>query len=80
MPWFIRALLDQFGIMGLQGEKLGLWDYSLFEIGITEIMFELGIMGFQSNPNRDYGITPLLKFGLWDYTPIEIGITGLHPF
>ena len=30
--------------MGLQGEKLGLWDYTLFEIGITEIMFEIGIM------------------------------------
>ncbi len=29
--------------MGLQWKKLGLWDYSLFEIGITEIMFEIGI-------------------------------------
>ncbi len=45
-----RALLDQFGITGLQGGKLGLWDYTLFEIGITDIMFEIGIMGFQSNP------------------------------
>ncbi len=45
--------------MGLQGKKLGLWDYILFEIGITEIMFEIGIMGFQSNPNWDFLFTAL---------------------
>ncbi len=39
-----------FGIMGLQEKKSGLWDYTLFEIGISEIIFEIGIMGFQSNP------------------------------
>ena len=49
-----RALLDRFGIMGLQGKKLGLWDYTLFEIWITEIMFEIGIMGFQSNVKWDF--------------------------
>ncbi len=38
--------------MGLQGKKLGLWDCTLFEIGITEIMFEIVITGFQSNPNQ----------------------------
>ncbi len=41
----------------------GLWDYALFEIGITEIMFKIGIIGFQSNPNWDYRITCLLKLG-----------------
>ncbi len=35
--------------MGLQGEKLGLWDYTLFEIGITEICFEIGIMHLKFN-------------------------------
>ncbi len=54
-----RALLAQIGIMGLQGKKLGLWDYTLFEIGITEIMFEIGIMGFQSNANWDFQIRVL---------------------
>ncbi len=37
---------------GITVEKLGLWDYTLFEIGITEVMFEIGITGFQSNPNQ----------------------------
>ena len=31
---------------------MGLWDNILFEILITEIMFEIGITGFQSNPNQ----------------------------
>ncbi len=60
--------------MGLHGKKLGLWDYTLFEIGITEIMFEIGITGFQFNPNQGF------KLGLQDYMPLEIGITGLHAF
>ena len=38
--------------MELQWKKMGLWDYTLFEIGITEIMFEIGITGFQSNPKQ----------------------------
>ncbi len=66
--------------MGLQGKKLGLWDYTLFEIGITEIMFEIGI-SVQSKSrfsDWDYGITCLLKLGLRDYTPFEIGILGLQ--
>ncbi len=54
-----RALLDQFGIMGLQGKKLGLWDYTLVENGITEIIFEIGIMGFQSNAYWDFQIRAL---------------------
>ena len=53
--------------MGLQGEKLGLWDYTLFEIGITEISFEIGIMDIKSNQK---GI----------FHPCKIGIMGLHPF
>ncbi len=77
--------------MGLQWKKLGLWDYTLFEIGITEIMFEIRITGFQSNPNQgfqiiglhlisnwDSGITCLWKLELWDCTPFEIGIMGLQ--
>ncbi len=39
-----KGPLSQIGIMGLQGKKLGLWDYTLFEIGITETSFEIGIM------------------------------------
>ena len=53
--------------MGLQGKKLGLWDYNLFEIGITDISFEIGIMDIKSNQK---GI----------FHPCKIGITGLHPF
>ena len=49
--------------MGLQEKNLGLWDYTLFEIGITEIMSEFGIMGLHYEP-------------IWDY---KIGIMGLHP-
>ncbi len=33
---------------------MGSWDYSLLEIGITEIMFEIRIMGFQSNTRWDF--------------------------
>ncbi len=49
----IRALKGEFWITGLQGENLGLWDYTLFEIGITEIRPEIGIMGFHTEPNWD---------------------------
>ncbi len=41
--------LSQFGNMGLQGKILGLWDYTLFEIGITEMSFEIGIMDLKLN-------------------------------
>ncbi len=40
---------SQFGIMGLQGKNLGLWDYTVFEIGITEISYEIGIMDLKFN-------------------------------
>ncbi len=40
--------------MGLPGESVGLWDYTLFEIGITEIRSEIGIIGFHTEPNLDY--------------------------
>ena len=70
--------------MGLQGKKLGLWDYTLFEIWITEIMFEIGITPRcplkKTISNWDYKITYHFKLGLRDYMPFEIGITGLHPF
>ncbi len=48
-----RALKGEFGITGLQGKNLGLWDYALFEIGITKISYEIGIMGFHTKPNWD---------------------------
>ena len=75
----IRALKGEFGITG---KKLGLWDYTLFEIGIIEIRSEIGIMGFHTKShwlslmrqNWDYRITSQLKLGLCDYTPCEIGI------
>ena len=41
----VRAQKANFGILGLQGEKLGLWDFTLFEIGILEIKLEIGILG-----------------------------------
>ena len=63
---------------GITGEKLGLWDYTLFEIGITKIMFEIGITGLRIIPNWDYGITCVLKLGLRDCTPFEIGMMGLQ--
>ena len=52
----VRALKGEFGITGLQGKNLGLWDYTLFEIGITEIRSEIGIMEFHTKPNWDYRI------------------------
>ncbi len=66
-------MLDQFGIMGLQRKDLGLWDYTLFEVWITEIsliMVEIGIIDIEdyaSFQNWDYGIVTLLKLELWDY-------------
>ncbi len=63
--------------MGLQWKKLGLWDYTLFEIGITEIMFEIGTTGFQSNQGFQIQICPsvFLRYNFcsvktisnWDY-------------
>ncbi len=50
--------------MELQGKELGLLDYTLFEIGITEISFEFGIMDLKSN---QIGIFHPLKLGLRDY-------------
>ncbi len=63
-------------MFGITGEKLGLWDYTLFEIGITEIRSEIALsrvhhLGFHTKP--------IWKLGLRDSIPFEIGITGLHP-
>ncbi len=62
--------------MGLQGENLGLWDYTLFQIGIAEISFEIGIMDHKSN---QIGIFHTCKLGLRDSTLFEIGIMGITP-
>ncbi len=43
VPLINRAPFSQFGIMGLQGKNLGLWDYAQFEIGITESALKLGL-------------------------------------
>ncbi len=53
------------------------WLLVTIPLGISEIMSEFRIMGFQSEPI--YGIRPHLKLGLWDYTPFEIGIMRLQP-
>ncbi len=84
--WEYKGPLSQFGIMGLQEKNLGLWDYTLFEIRITEIRYKIGIMDLKSNQiwifhpckHWDYGISPYLKLGLWDYAGFEIGIMGLQ--
>ena len=66
---------------------MGLWDDTRFEIGITEISFEIGIMDLKSSQIwifhpcklglRDF---TLLKLGLLHYASFEIEITGLqHP-
>ena len=64
-------------------QKLGLWDYTLLEIGITDISFEIVIMDIKSNKKGisthvklGLRITPYSYFGLRDYTSFEIGITG----
>ena len=71
--------------MGLQGKKLGLWDYTLFEIGLQKSALKLGLcfsnpakLGFSIYVNWNYRISPYLKLGLWDYAGFEIGITGLQ--
>ena len=56
--------------------NLGLWDYNLFESGITEISFEIGIMYLKSN---QIGIFHTCKLGLRDFILFEIGIMGLRP-
>ncbi len=74
--------------MGLQGKNLGLWDYTLFEIGITEISFKLGLwipnptkLGFSIHVNWDYRILKLglqksaLKLGLWIPNPTKLGFS-----
>ncbi len=67
----------EFGITGLQGKKLGYWDYTLFEIGITEIRSEFGIyMGFHTKQNWDYR---MLICKILASLCKEIGIMGLHP-
>ncbi len=63
--------------MRLQGKNLGLWDYTLFEIGITEISFEIGIMDLKSN---QIGIFHACKLGSRDHTLFKIGILGLRWF
>ena len=40
---------SQFGIFGLQGGKLGLWDFTLFEIGILESCLKLGFSDFSQS-------------------------------
>ncbi len=66
---------------------MGLWDFNLFEIGITEIMFEIGITGFQSNPNQgkpfQIGITGLRLISNWDYgitCLLKLGFRDYTPF
>ena len=66
--------------MELQGKNLDLmWDYTLFEIGITEISFDIGIMDPKSNK---IGIVHPCKLGLQDkdFTLFEIWILGLRRF
>ena len=62
---------------GITVEKLGLWDYTLFEIGITEIMFEIGITGLQDYTSFQIGI---VSHHLPQVDCHKIGITGLQPF
>ncbi len=63
--------------MGLQGKNLGLWDYNLFEIGITEISFEIGIIDLKSNQIQ---IFRPCNLGFWDDILFKIGIMGLRWF
>ncbi len=57
--------------------NLGLWDYILFEIGITEISFEIGIMDIKSN---QIGVFHPCKLGLGVFTLFGIRLMGLHRF
>ncbi len=43
-----HRICEEYNGMGLQGENLGLRDYTRLEI--TKIKFEIGIMQCQSNP------------------------------
>ncbi len=52
--------------MWLQWKKLGLLDYILFEIGITEIKFEIGIMEFLG-ARRTYPIMDLIAISAPDF-------------
>ena len=66
----------EIGILGLHSiwiwdlQKLGLifglWYFTLSQFGITA-QFENGIRGLHPIWNRDFGITPRLKFGFRDY-------------
>ncbi len=66
-----RAPLANLGLWNYR-EKLELWDYTLFEIGITEIGLEIGIMDLKFNK---FIFSIPSKLGLWDFTLCEIGIT-----
>ncbi len=61
--------------MGLPEKNLGLWDYILFEIGIIEISFEIGVGDIKSN---QIVIFHPCKLRLLDFTLFEIGIMGLQ--
>ncbi len=66
--------------VGITGKKMGLWDYILFEIGITETSFAIGIMGLKINQIWIFHpcIFGMLNFTRFDYAGFEIGITGLQ--
>ena len=61
---------------------MGFWDFTLFEIGILEIRFEIGILALRTGDltllKSDLEISPLLKSGLWDFTPFQIAILGFQ--
>ncbi len=58
---------------------MGLWYYTLFEIEITEINFEIGIMDLKSNQTGIFHHP--CQLGLQDLTLFEICINmGLHRF
>ncbi len=52
----------------------------MFEIGITEVRSEIGIMGLQTtnSPQKAVRLKRFYarKLELWDYTPFEIRIIG----
>ena len=59
-----RKPIWEFEITGEYAGIMGLLDFTPFEIGISEIMLEIGIWDFSS------GITLHLKLGLQDYTQL----------
>ncbi len=79
----VRAPLANLGLQGKIG-IMGLHSVTLFEIGITEISFEIGIMDLKSDTQKCRNAkslrrsSPYLKLGLRDYAGLEIGITGLQ--